>query len=310
MAKRLKTGIGSEPELSQALGELAKMISNSVGNAGERITEIPGLTLYRSTAPTGPTPCSYEPSLLVIPQGRKRVDLSRTNYVFGQSQFLLTSVELPVVSRVVTASEEAPYLAFFLKLDMSTVRDILNTEEVHVPEASSGSGGMAIGEATVDLIRSCSRMMDLVDAPQDIPFLAKLIQREIIYRLLQGTQGKRLRAIATLGDQNHRTAKAVTWLRANYDKPLRVEQLAAIAGMSLPTLHRHFRALTAMSPLQYQKQLRLRAARHRMLMAEVDAASAAFEVGYESPSQFNREYRRQFGRPPMRDIQALRLATK
>jgi AraC-like DNA-binding protein len=269
---------------------------------------VPGLALYRSTSPTIPNSCSYEPSLLVIPQGRKRVEVGTTHYVFGQSQFLLTSLELPVISQVITASEEEPYLAFFLKLEISTVRDILNTEDVHVPEASSGTRGIATGEATVELIRSCCRLMDLLEAPQDIPFLGKLIHREIIYRLLQGTQGGHLRAIATLGEQSHRTAKAVAWLRANYDKPLRVEQLATIASMSLATLHRHFRALTAMSPLQYQKQLRLRAARHRMLTAELDASSAAFEVGYESASQFNREYRRHFGRPPMQDIQALRLA--
>ena len=193
-----------------------------------------------------------------------------------------------------------------LQLDISTVRDILNTEDVHVPETSSGARGMAIGETTVELVNACSRLMDLLDAPQDIPFFGKLIQREIIYRLLQGTQGQRLRAIATLGDQSHRTAKAVAWLRANYQKPLRVEQLATVAGMGRSTLHHHFRALTAMSPLQFQKQLRLRAARQHMLTNDLDAASAAFEVGYESASQFNREYRRFFGHPPIRDIKALR----
>jgi AraC-like DNA-binding protein len=298
------------PKLFQLLTELRSKISNSLGTSGERATGILGLTLYRCTAPTAPNPCTYQPSLLVIAQGRKRVDLGRTSYVFGQSRFLLTSVELPIVSQVVTASEEAPYLAFFLKLNIATVRDILNTEEVHVPESPIGTRGMAIGEATIELVRSCSRMMDILDAPQDIPFLGKLIHREIIYRLLQGTQGARLRAIATLGDQSHRTEKAVAWLRENYEKPLRVEQLATIAGMGRSTLHHHFRALTAMSPLQFQKQLRLRAARQRMLVYELDAASAAFEVGYESASQFNREYRRFFGKPPMRDIQALRLANE
>jgi transcriptional regulator GlxA family with amidase domain len=210
------------------------------------------------------------------------------------------------VSQVITASKEAPYLAFFLKLDMSILRDILNTEEVHVAEKSSGACGMAMGKTTVELVNSCSRMMDLLDTPRDISFFAKLIQREIIYRLLQGNQGARLRAIATLETKCHRTAKAVAWLRSNYEKPLRVEHLATIAGMSRSTLHHHFRALTAMSPLQFQKQLRLHAARQRMLTSELDAASAAFEVGYESPSQFNREYRRFFGRPPIRDIKALR----
>jgi AraC-like DNA-binding protein len=226
--------------------------------------------------------------------------------VFGQSRFLLTSLELPAVSQVITASEKAPYVAFLLKLDISTVRDILNTEEVHIPEATSGACGMATGETTVELVNSCSRMIDLLDVPRDISFFGKLIQREIIYRLLQGSQGARLRAIATFETKCHRTAKAVAWLRSNYEKPLRVEHLATIAGMSRSTLHQHFRALTAMSPLQFQKQLRLRAARQRMLTSALDAASAAFEVGYESPSQFNREYRRFFGRPPIRDIKALR----
>jgi len=306
MEKRRKADDANASKLAKALFELGSKIGNLLGGSCERATEVPGLMLYRSTAPTVPSPCTYEPSLLLIAQGRKRVDLGSTNYVFGQSRFLLTSLELPVVSQVITASKDAPYLAFFLRLDISTVRDILNTEEVHVPEASSGARGMAIGETTVELVNSCSRMIDLLDAPQDIPFFAKLIQREIIYRLLQGTQGQRLRAMATLGDQSHRTAKAVAWLRANYQKPLRVEQLATVAGMSRSTLHHHFRALTAMSPLQFQKQLRLRAARQHMLTNALDAASAAFEVGYESASQFNREYRRFFGRPPIRDIKALR----
>jgi len=148
--------------------------------------------------------------------------------------------------------------------------------------------------------------MDLLDTPLDIPFLSGLIQREIIYRILRGPEGARLREIATLGDQSHRTAKAIAWIRANYAMPLRVEDLAQIAGMGLSTLHHHFRALTAMSPLQYQKQLRLQAARGRMLVDGLDAASAAFEVGYESASQFNREYSRPFGQPPMREIRILR----
>jgi AraC-like DNA-binding protein len=148
--------------------------------------------------------------------------------------------------------------------------------------------------------------VDLLDTPQDIPFLSGLIQREIIYRILQSAEGARLRAIATLGEQSHRTAKAIAWIRANYAKPLRVEDLADIAGMGVSTLHHHFRGLTAMSPLQYQKQIRLQAARGRMLMDGLDAASAAFEVGYESASQFNREYSRFFGQPPMRDIRTLR----
>jgi AraC-like DNA-binding protein len=306
MLKHSKIGDANASGLSSPLTELAKKIGNSLGDSSERATEVPGLILYRRTAPTVPNPFTYEPSLLVVAQGRIRVDLGKASYVFGPSRFLLTSLELPVVNQVMMATEEAPYLAFFLRLDLSTVRDILKTEEVHTTEKSSGGCGMATGETTVELVNACSRMMDLLGAPRDISFFGKLIQREIIYRLLQGSQGARLRAIATRGTRCHRTAKAVAWLRSNYEKPLRVEQLASIAGMSRSTLHHHFRALTAMSPLQFQKQLRLHAARQRMLTGELDAASASFEVGYESPSQFNREYRRFFGRPPIRDIKALR----
>jgi transcriptional regulator GlxA family with amidase domain len=165
---------------------------------------------------------------------------------------------------------------------------------------------MATGELTPELLDACCRLMDLLDSPRDIPFLSGLIQREIVYRILQAPAGARLRAIATLGDQSQRTAKAISWIRTNYRKPLRVEELAQVAGMGVSTLHNHFRALTAMSPLQYQKQLRLHTARGRMLTDGLDAASAAFEVGYESASQFNREYSRFFGQPPMRDIRTLR----
>jgi AraC-like DNA-binding protein len=306
MQKRGKSEKLNVSDLTQALHALRIKISNSLGDASERATEVSGLMLYRNVAPTAPSPCAYEPSLLLIAQGTKRVALGKTTYVFGQSRFLLTSLELPVVSQVITASEKTPYLAFFLKLDMSNVREILNTEEVHVPETSSDTCGMAIGETTVELVDSCSRLIDLLHAPKDIPFFSKLIQREIIYRLLQGTLGHRLQAMATLRDQSHRTAKAVAWLRANYQKPLHVEHLATIAGMSRSALHQRFRDLTAMSPRQFQKQLRLHAARHHMLTNDFDAATAAFEVGYESASQFNREYRRHFGQPPVRDVKALR----
>ncbi len=173
--------------------------------------------------------------------------------------------------------------------------------------APVGTRGMVVGEATVELLTPCS-LVRLLDTPQDVPFFGKLLQREIIYRLLQGPQGDRLRSVATLADQSYRTAKAVTWLRENFKKTLNVDELASMAGMSRSTLHHHFRGLTAMSPLQFQKQLRLHTARQKMLTEELDAASAAFEVGYESPSQFNREYKRFFGKPPMRDVQTLRAS--
>jgi transcriptional regulator GlxA family with amidase domain len=167
---------------------------------------------------------------------------------------------------------------------------------------------MATGEVTVELLNACCRLMDLLDTPQHISFLSGLIQREIIYYILQGAEGARLRAIATLGEQSNRIAKAISWLKSNYEKPLRVEELAKMALMAVSTFHHHFREMTAMSPVQYQKQLRLQAARTRMLTEDLDASSAAMEVGYESVSQFNREYSRFFGQPPMRDIRALRLS--
>jgi AraC-like DNA-binding protein len=286
--------------------ELARKIAFFVGSAQKCVTAVPGLSLHRWTAPTAPCPATYEPSVAVIAQGRKRVDLGRTTFIYDASRFLLASVDLPVVSRVIEASEEVPCLALLLKLEMLVVRELLSREEIQVPEVAPDIPAMATGETTVELLGAFCRLIDLLDAPQDIPFLSGLVQREVIYRILRGAVGARLRAIATLGDQSHRTAKAIAWVRANYTKPLRVEDLARIAGMGVSTFHHHFRVLTGMSPLQYQKQIRLQAARARMLMDGLDAASAAFEVGYESASQFNREYSRLFGQPPMRDIRTLR----
>ena len=286
--------------------ELAGKIASFLGSAEKRVTDIPGLTLVRRPAPTAPCSMTYEPSVTVIAQGRKRVELGRNIFIYDASRFLLTSVDLPVVSRVIEASEEVPCLALSLKLEMPAVRELLSREEIHVAEAPSDSPGMATAETTVELLSACCRLVDLLYTPQDIPFLSGLIEREIIYRVLRSAEGARLRAIATLGDQSHRTAKAIAWIRTNYATPLRVEDLAEIAGMGVSTLHHHFRALTSMSPLQYRKQVRLQAARGRMLTDGLDAASAAFEVGYESASQFNREYSRLFGQPPMRDIRALR----
>jgi len=296
------------PRVAELREQLRRKIAAHAPKPGAHATAILGLTLYRRTSPSPCYPAMCEPSLNVFVQGGKRIALAGTTYLCDESTFVLSSIDVPVVSQIVAASEDVPLLSMLLKLDMAVVREILSHEEFQAPDGSSPARGIAIGKTTVDLLQPLCRLLDLLDASEDVPFLSNLIQREIVYRLLRGAQGERLRAIATLGDQSHRTAKAIAWLRANYTKPLRVEKLAEIARMGMSTLHRHFRSLTAMSPLQYQKQLRLVAARERMLVEGIDAASAAFEVGYESASQFNREYKRFFGQPPMRDIKARRLA--
>jgi AraC-like DNA-binding protein len=287
---------------------LARKIAAHTPDEGEQATPISGFTLYRRSEPTACTSAAYMPRLSIFVQGKKRITLGATTYLCDESSFLLTSVDLPVVSQVTAATKEVPLLSLLLKLDMPVVRQILSQEDFHAPETSSDAIGMAVGKTSVELLDACSRLLDLLDTPQDIPFLGSLIVREIIYRLLRGPQGNHLRAIATMGEQSHRTAKAIAWLKTNYSKPLRVEELAAVAQMGVSTFHHHFRSLTAMSPLQYQKRLRLHVARERMFMEGLDAASAAFDVGYESASQFNREYSRFFGQPPMRDVKARRLS--
>jgi AraC-like DNA-binding protein len=276
-------------------------------SAGEHVTAIPGLLLFRRTTPTQCYRAAYEPSLNVFAQGRKRVNLGGKIYRCDGSSFLLSSIDVPVESQIVEASEEVPLLSLLLRLDMPVIREIITSEELPDAESSVRGAGLAVGATTVALLDACSRLVGLLDTTKDIPFLSRLIQREIIYRLLCTPQGERLRAIATTGDLSNRTSKAIAWLRTNYTRPLHMEELAGIARMGVSTLHHQFRALTSMSPLQYQKQLRLQSARQQMLMQGMDATSAAFEVGYESVSQFNREYSRMFGQPPMRDIKAMRV---
>jgi AraC-like DNA-binding protein len=292
--------------LQEMMEELAFRIAACVGLEERRITEIPGLTVHRRTAPSPPCSMTYEPSLILIAQGRKRVELGGRTFTYGSSHYLVTSVALPVMARVVEASEQAPCLALSLKLQMPVVRELLSREEIEVASQAGRGPAMAVGELTVELLDSFCRLMRLLDQPREIAFLHGLIEREIIFRVLRGPEGARLRAIATLGDQSHRTTKAIAWIKENYSKPLRVEDLAEIAGMGVSTLHHHFRALTAMSPLQYQKQIRLQEARSRMVIHGLDAGTAALEVGYESASQFTREYKRFFGQTPMRDTRSLR----
>jgi AraC-like DNA-binding protein len=304
MQREARTGSKSEgrARVDQIRFDLTRKVAAHCIGEGVMQTAIPGLSLYRRSEPTRCTSATYKPSLIVFVQGRKRINLGRSTLVCDESTFLLTSIDLPVVSQVIDASRERPILGLVLNLETPEVRRILSEHELPVADEAVGARGMSVGESTAELLDACSRLVDLLGAPEDIPFLAAHTEREIIYRLLRSPQGAHLRAIATLGEQTHRTAKAVSWLKENFDKPLRVEKLADIAQMGVSTLHHHFRSLTAMSPLQYQKQLRLHVARERMLNEGLDAASAGFGVGYESASQFSREYSRFFGQPPMRDM--------
>jgi AraC-like DNA-binding protein len=295
-----------EPMVVEKRKELAEKISALTRTADELPTAIPELTLFRRPNPTPCYKATYEPSLTVFLQGRKQINLGGEEYLCGGSSFLLSSIDVPVQSQIVEASEDVPLLFMLLRLDMPTVREVLSHDDLPEPKAAPHRRGLAVGETTTGLLGACIRLIELLDTPEDIPFLSHLLQREIVYRILRTPQAERLRAIATSGDVSHRTARAIAWLRANFAKPLRMEELAEVARMGVSTLHHQFRALTAMSPLQYQKQLRLQTARERMLMDGLDATSAAYEVGYESVSQFSREYSRFFGLPPMRDVKALR----
>ena len=295
------------------VGEQTMFVRQRIVAACERLdwrapaleTGIPGLTLFRITEPTAPFSSIYEPSVSLIIRGRKRVYVGEAMLDYDESRFLLTAIDLPTTAQILEASEAQPYYAALLRLDLERLRHIIVQHDMRAAARPPGEMAIALGPATVELFDALARLIGLVDAPRDIPFLAMHIHEEILYRLLSGEQGEYLRRIALSGTQANRVAKAISWLKQNYMAPLRVEQLAEIARMGVSTLHHHFRAMTAMSPLQYQKHLRLHHARELMLSEAADAATAAFRVGYESATQFSREYRRMFGAPPMRHIKAI-----
>jgi AraC-like DNA-binding protein len=306
MPARAKNVVPINSLVLGARRDLASRIAAITGKPGEHQTAIPEVLLYHRVATTPCYRASYEPSLSVFLQGRKHVILGGHQYVCDSSSFLLSSIDVPAQSQIVQASPKSPLLVMFLRFDMPTVREVLSRDDLPESPSDGHRQGLAVGETTIGLIGACNRLLDLLDTPEDIPFLSPLLQREIVYRLLKTPQASRLRAIATSGDLSQRTARAISWLRANFAKPLHIEQLADTARMGVSTLHHQFRALTAMSPLQYQKMLRLQTARERMLMDGLDATTAAYEVGYESISQFSREYSRCFGLPPIRDIRTLK----
>jgi len=289
-----------------ALEALGKSIARWTDKSDRFVTPIPGLTLYRRDEPSQPTSIMYEPRICVIAQGAKRVLLGDDTYVYDANHFLITSVDLPTVVQIIKASREKPCLGLILKLDQREISQLMVDSNLPSPRPQQSTRGMATGDVTLPLLTAFQRLIDLLAEPKDIPILAPVIQREIFYRLLVGDQGARLRQMASAGSQSQQIARAIDWLKSNFTRPLRIDDLAVQVNMSTSTFHHHFREVTAMSPLQYQKWLRLSEARRLMLAEKQDATTAAFQVGYESPSQFSREYSRLFGAPPLRDIMSLR----
>jgi AraC-like DNA-binding protein len=285
-------------------------LSRSIARWADQIevveTAISGLLLYRHEKPTELRSAMYEPCICLVAQGAKRVLLGDDAFVYDSRHYLITSVHLPTMVQIYEASQEKPCLGLVLKLDQREMAQLMADSNLPPPRTQRSSRGMATGDVSLPLLGAFQRLVDLLIEPKDIPILASVIQREIIYRLLVGDQGARLRQIASAGSQSHQISKAIDWLKGNFTHPLRIDDLATQVNMSTSTFHHHFRTLTAMSPLQYQKTLRLNEARRLMLAERVDAATAAFQVGYESPSQFSREYSRHFGAPPLRDITNLR----
>ncbi|ANI59872.1 AraC family transcriptional regulator [Pseudomonas sp. GR 6-02] len=285
---------------------LARIISEQIPKPGDYGTPIAGLGFFRREHPSPPVVCMVEPSIILVVQGEKQLWVGGEGYPYDTSRFLITSLDLPANSEVLAASPEQPCLGLTLKLDLRMLAELIVQGDLPPTRDRSVVKGVGIGSVTPAMLASFERLLALLDEPEAIPVLAPLIQREIHYRLLKSDQAARLRQITSVDGQGYRIAKAIDWLKLNYASALRVEELAARVQMSTPTFHHHFRQLTSMSPLQYQKWLRLNEARRLMLNEHQEVSSAAYQVGYESPSQFSREYSRLFGVPPKRDIAMLR----
>nr|WP_246546232.1 AraC family transcriptional regulator [Ancylobacter defluvii] len=269
---------------------------------GQAETGGAGLTIHGKTGPAEPTSFLYDPSFALIARGSKRVVLGRECYVYDESHFLLTAVGLPTIVQVLNASRSEPYYSIKLNIDLELARELISEVAQSGAETKLAGTGMAIGPVTHSLALATMRLTELLDSPQDIPILARSLQREILYHVQTSPIGIRLRQAVQFGTRTNRVATAIRWIRENFTEALKIDELAAMAGMGESTLHHHFRAITAMSPLQFQKHLRLHEARRLMVNDRIDASMAAFRVGYESATQFNREYGRLFGAPPKRDV--------
>jgi AraC-like DNA-binding protein len=288
--------------------ELAERVARAVPEDGT--VEAPGgLRLLRQSSPTPKEHGVSSPAFCVIAQGSKEVLLGDDCYRYDANHYLVTAAALPTATRVTEASEERPYLGVVLGLDPALVGSVMVEASHPGPGEKAAVRAFEVSPLEVGLLDAVVRLVGLLDAPADeARFLRPLVTREIVFRLLKGEQGGRLRQIAVLGGHSHRIARALERLRKDFDRPLRIEDIARELGMSVSGFHHHFRAVTAMSPLQFQKRMRLQEARHLMLAEDLDAASAGYRVGYSDASHFTREYKRLFGAPPMRDVERLREA--
>lgn len=287
--------------------ELRERIAQAISHDG-KIEPLKGLHFNRISSPAEPCHSVSIPAFCAIAQGSKEVLLGSDLYQYDPMRYLLATAELPVISQILEASKEKPYLSIRLDLDPALVGSVLVEAGYSSPQRIANVKAIDVSPLDANLLNAVVRLVRLLDSPAEASVLAPLIKREIIYRLLMGKQGNRLRQIAVLGGYTHHIARAVERLRKDFDQPLRIESLARELGMSVSGFHQHFKAITAMSPLQFQKQLRLQEARRLMLAQNLDAISTAYRVGYDDASHFNREYKRLFGEPPMRDVERLREA--
>lgn len=288
--------------------ELVERVSRVLREDGT-VQPLSGLRLARASSKTSPRHGVSIPSVCVIAQGGKEVLLGESRYRYDPLHYLLTTIELPSVSQVVEASKERPYLSLRLELPPTLVSSVLLEAGYTQPQSQADVRAIDVSVLDGKLLDAVARLVRLLDAPAEAPVLLPLITREIIYRLLIGEQGNRLRHLAVLGGYISDIARAVARLSQDFDQPLNIEDLAHELGMSVSGFHHHFKAVTAMSPLQFQKRLRLQHARRLMLSEDLDAQGAAYRVGYQDASHFNREYKSLFGVPPMRDVQRLRGET-
>ncbi|HVI31351.1 AraC family transcriptional regulator [Phenylobacterium sp.] len=288
------------------MDDLASLIARHAPQDGMHDMPVPGLAVIRYGHPTDRVPVLHEPAVCIIAQGAKVVLLGEEAYRYDRASHLVVSVDLPLVGQVVEATPERPYLCVRVDLEPALLGELM-LQQPPQPGAETARG-LHLSRTTPELVDAVGRLLALLDRPQDVPILAPLIRREIHYRLLTGDQAGIVRQIGAPDSRLSQVNRAIAWIRANFDRPFRIEAVAREAGMSPSALHHHFKAVTTMSPLQYQKQIRLQEARRLMLGEARDAQAAGFQVGYESPSQFSREYARLFGAPPARDAARLRAA--